>query len=71
MNNLQPDYYQKGGKDLISHLAELFGDDAFIGFMTGNIFKYLTRWQQKNGLEDLKKAKVYLDRLIEKVEGKQ
>ncbi|RHW46799.1 hypothetical protein DS832_04745 [Bombilactobacillus bombi] len=25
--------------------------------MTGNIFKYLTRWQQKNGLEDLKKQK--------------
>ena len=37
----------------------------FIGFMTGNIFKYLTRWQQKNGVEDLEKAQVYLNRLIE------
>lgn len=71
INNLQPNYYQKDGKDLISHLDKLFSKDEFVGFMTGSIFKYLTRWQQKNGLEDLKKAKVYLDRLIEKVEEQE
>jgi len=35
-----------------------------IGFCEGNIIKYVTRWRKKGGLEDLQKAKVYLDRLI-------
>lgn len=35
-----------------------------IGFCEGNIIKYVTRWRKKNGLEDLYKAKTYLDRLI-------
>lgn len=35
---------------------------------TGNVLKYICRWPQKNGLEDLKKARWYLDRLINHVE---
>lgn len=35
-----------------------------IGFCEGNIIKYVTRWRKKNGIEDLMKAKTYLDRLI-------
>lgn len=38
-------------------------------FYIGNIMKYITRYRQKNGLEDLKKARVYLDRLIKKIEN--
>ena len=34
----------------------------------GNIIKYVSRWQNKNGLEDLRKAKVYLEQLIKLVE---
>ena len=64
-STLDPNYYQQNGQDLIDHLSEIFNADMFIGFMTGNIFKYLTRWQQKNGVEDLEKAQVYLNRLIE------
>lgn len=64
-STLEPSYYQQNGQDLIDHLSEIFNSDMFIGFMTGNIFKYLTRWQQKNGVEDLEKAQVYLNRLIE------
>ena len=33
-------------------------------YLEGNITKYMTRWQKKNGLEDLKKASHYLDKLI-------
>ena len=36
-----------------------------ITFAEGNIIKYVVRWKQKNGVENLKKAKVYLDKLIE------
>lgn len=34
---------------------------------TGNILKYICRWKNKNGLQDLEKAKWYLDHLIEHV----
>ena len=40
-----------------------------LGFCEGNVIKYLCRYKRKNGLEDLKKARQYLDFLIEK-EGK-
>lgn len=39
-----------------------------LDFVRGNIIKYIMRYDAKGGLEDLKKARVYLDRLIEKVE---
>jgi hypothetical protein len=35
-----------------------------LGFCEGNIVKYVTRWRGKNGVEDLKKARHYLDILI-------
>lgn len=40
-----------------------------LGFSVGNVIKYVCRFQEKNGLEDLKKAQKYLDFLIEKQEG--
>lgn len=36
-----------------------------LGFFEGNIVKYVSRWRTKNGVEDLKKARHYLDKLIE------
>ena len=36
-----------------------------IGYMEGNVIKYVTRWKDKGGLKDLLKAKHYLDKLIE------
>ena len=36
-----------------------------IGFFEGNIISYVCRWHSKNGLEDLQKAKHYIDKLIE------
>lgn len=35
---------------------------------TGNVLKYMCRWKSKNGLQDLKKAKWYLEHLINHVE---
>lgn len=40
-------------------------DSLGLGFYEGNIVKYVSRWQMKNGLEDLKKANWYLNRLIQ------
>lgn len=36
-----------------------------IGFIAGNVIKYVVRYKNKNGLEDLKKARHYIDLLIE------
>lgn len=37
-----------------------------LGFTEGSVIKYVTRWKDKNGLKDLKKARHFLDMLIEK-----
>ena len=42
-----------------------------IGFCEGNIIKYISRYKNKNGLEDLKKAKHYLDILINTYDAKE
>lgn len=39
-----------------------------LNFCQGNVIKYVMRYNQKNGLEDLKKAKVYIDYLIQELE---
>ena len=44
--------------------------EAFAGFLNGNVIKYICRYRDKNGVEDLKKARHYLDKLIE-VESEQ
>lgn len=36
-----------------------------LGYFEGNIVKYCSRWRDKGGIEDLKKARHYLDKLIE------
>jgi hypothetical protein len=41
-----------------------------LGFCEGNVVKYITRWRKKGGVEDLKKARHYIDLLIE-AEGKE
>ena len=44
--------------------------EAFAGYLHGNCIKYLARYMDKNGIEDLKKCQHYLAKLIE-IEGKE
>lgn len=39
-----------------------------LGYLEGNIIKYVSRWKDKGGVQDLKKAQHYLQKLIETVE---
>jgi hypothetical protein len=39
-----------------------------IGYLEGNVIKYVSRWKEKGGVEDLKKAQHYLQKLIETTE---
>jgi hypothetical protein len=36
-----------------------------LGYFEGNVVKYVSRWRDKGGVEDLRKARHYLDKLIE------
>ena len=57
----KPDHYPNSGKnDVIA-----FCQSNNIGFIEGNIIKYVTRHKAKNGLNDLHKAQEYLNRLIQ------
>ena len=39
-----------------------------IGYLEGNVIKYVSRWRDKNGVQDLMKARHYIDKLIEVAE---
>lgn len=70
-NPVKPAHYQNGEHDLLYYLGYIIGNDEAAGFMVGNIIKYVCRYKQKNGIEDLKKAQEYLRRLIASEEDKQ
>jgi hypothetical protein len=55
-----PDYYRQGGIETADFIAA-----KRLDFFEGNAVKYLTRWRQKGGVEDLKKARWYINKLVE------
>lgn len=58
--NIDPKHYRAGGIQPIEYI-----DANKLGYYEGNILKYITRYKMKNGVEDLEKAKWYLERLID------
>ena len=70
-NNVNhPSHYNQGGVEvwdvIKAFTSDLSGAEAFYA---GNVIKYVLRWNHKNGVEDLEKAKVYIDKLIESRKG--
>lgn len=64
-----PSHYTNGKVECIDAIeAATTGLEGIEAVCTGNAIKYLYRWKLKNGIEDLNKARWYLDRLIAKVE---
>jgi hypothetical protein len=61
----QPEHYQ-GKKECIEIIKDFMTEEQLEGYLTGNIIKYLYRWKNKNGVEDLKKANWYLNYLIKR-----
>lgn len=59
-----PLHYNKGLLECIDAIQSAT-DDGFEYYLQGNIIKYLWRYRYKNGVEDLRKAKWYLNKLIE------
>lgn len=64
---INPEHYKHQSKETIEILKDTLSPEEFRGFLKGNVIKYLTRYEHKNGLEDLKKAEWYLRRLTDEV----
>jgi len=64
MGDIKPNYYHKNGTDVIKMIEELRSKEASKEFCIGNVLKYVIRYDNKNGIEDLEKAKTYINRLI-------
>ena len=69
MVNHPPHYQSETGLEAFTVIeAFTFDLKGIEAVDTGNVLKYICRWKKKDGLKDLKKARWYLDRLIEHVE---
>ncbi len=65
----RPSHYTSGNIECVDYLKDNMPWEAFTGGLEWNVKKYLHRWRyKKNPVEDLKKARWYLDRLIRELE---
>lgn len=63
--NQPPHYISDNGIETIDVIEAFTKDlEPFEAYCTGNIIKYICRWKHKNGLEDLKKAKWYINKML-------
>ena len=62
-----PNHYKQNGIETIDYIESL-GKNILEGFCVGNVIKYISRYKRKNGLEDIKKAGWYLEKLIKSLE---
>ena len=65
---INPSHYASGSIECIEAIEASMSPEAFKGLLKGNVLKYIWRHEHKNGLEDLKKAQWYLERLIHVVQ---
>lgn len=65
----KPAHYDTG-IDTIAFMRANCPPEQVEGFLRGNAIKYLQRYDKKNGVEDLRKAKHYVEMLIEELEGR-
>lgn len=64
-------HYQGKVETIDAIESAVTGLDGFEGYCTGNTIKYASRWKRKGGVQDLKKARWHLDRLISYSEEKE
>lgn len=73
-NNTDPQHYRENpvfDLEPIEVFQSSMKPDCYHAFLIGNIFKYVYRYEGKNGKEDLEKAKTYIDFLIADLDGKK
>lgn len=64
-----PSHYTAGGIETLDYIKAKVSD--YPSYAVGNILKYVSRYEHKNGIEDLKKARFYLNDLIKELESEE
>ena len=67
----KPKHYTDGKYECIDVMLDVFGREAVFHFGICNAFKYLWRFNKKNGKEDLEKAEWYLNKALEVMDGEE
>ena len=70
-DNINPDHYKDSEIECIDAIESSMSQEAFKGYLKGSIIKYVWRYEKKNGLEDLNKARWFLARLIQTKDKQQ
>lgn len=68
LDNVNHPAHYMGNVETIDYIEDKLTPEQFEGYLVGNVIKYMSRYQKKNGLEDLKKGWWYLNRLISLLE---
>lgn len=68
MDNVNKPIHYQGKVEAIESIESALSYEAFKGYLAGNAHKYIIRFDRKNGVEDLRKAKWYIDKLIKHME---
>ena len=58
-DNINPTHYKQGNIEVIDFIL-----DQQLNYLEGNVIKYVSRYKYKNGMEDLKKAQWYLNKIM-------
>ena len=67
-----PSHYNQGGVECIDALkAATINKSPFEAVCVANVIKYLWRYEEKNGIEDVEKAMWYIDRLHKELVNKE
>ena len=62
-----PNHYKQGERETIENIRDTMSSEGYQGYCVGNVVKYLARYKFKNGLEDVRKAKKYIEFLEEEL----
>ena len=69
-DKINPDHYKsETSLECIDAMSIIFGEDLVIDFCVGNAWKYIWRWKNKGGQEDLQKANWYINKAFEKIDN--
>lgn len=64
---ITPEHYKIGGIETWDYLKAKLSPTQLAGYALGNVIKYISRAEHKNKVEDLQKAKWYLDKIIDEL----
>ena len=70
-DNVNHPIHYMGKVEVIDYIEDKLTPEQFEGYLVGNVMKYMSRYQKKNGLEDLKKGSWYLNKLINALEFRE